>query len=399
LHVEPVLSTAERRDAEVRILFIGAFPPPEDGIARHNASLVAAFEELGHDVAILASGKGGEQDQGTSRSIQRSIGVLPNRSSIRFIDTAQPDVALVTFAIPTFAMGLASLFVICTHLKRRGIPLIIGFHEPVRDLQALPFVGHMIYAVLRSFASASFAFSPPGAKALREQLRFSDVAVVPLGVPPEAMVVGVRHLPPELGIDANLPSLLMAGFIHPDKGAGAVLEVANDLARDIGGPLEIVISGTPRKRSGLFRFFGRIDQRHYADLRARAGELDHAVRVHFVGFVPMTTLTALISSATIVVLPYQRATQSSMANAALGAAAATVASDLPGLVDDLGDAARYFRTGDTQDLRRALAAVLGSADEQERIREAALRRREERSLHSSAAAIIDIARNVVEGRP
>jgi glycosyltransferase involved in cell wall biosynthesis len=163
-----------------------------------------------------------------------------------------------------------------------------------------------------------------------------------------------------LGLPEASRTLLCFGAVRPYKG----LELAIDALRLLGDGHQLIVAGLP------------MDAAYGEELRARAAGLPN---VRFVlERLDKRELADLIAAADCVLMPYRRITGSAALLTALTLGRGVVASDLPFMRDILGEegqAGVVFRTGDPEDLARAVVEFFGISPD---LRHAAARRIAER---------------------
>ena len=347
------------------LLVVSPFPPPADGIAEHTKNLVNCWV-LTHRVVILAPGDGRSDTlpvvdhNGETHDVvvHRILGGWKTRTSVReFIRNSGAQAMYCQYTISSYGFALASVHAAIAAGTEAGMSVICGLHEPEREPASLPILAAMLYRrVLRSGVHP-VAFSERAGDAVREFSPTHPVTVLPHGVPvlpvpSDEQIQGVRTR------YGNAPIVLGLGFTHHDKGTDLLVESAR---LDDGGTYLTLIAGTPRTRRGLFKVFGFRDVRYHRSLVRLASQLPVG-RVRFAGFVPNDEMPALLAAASVVVLPYRSGSQSGIASLTVAAGRPSIASDLPGLREQLGDGALYVPVGDPVALAEAIAAVLTQND-------------------------------------
>ncbi|HWD96121.1 MAG TPA: glycosyltransferase family 4 protein [Acidimicrobiales bacterium] len=375
-----------------RILLLSPWCPPPDGVGFHSRSLVESWRAAGHEVLVITSGSPEPEDSSPRADnngihVLKILGMLPRGTAARALHSYRPDVVIVQFTIASQSTTLLSTLRVMNVAKRSGVPVVVAFHEPSRELNRLGPLTRWIYRLAARNTSTPVAYSPAGAAALMKAGIFASVADVPHGSTPfrEVSLSDVAEVRDRFAITA--PLVLSLGFAHPDKGTELLVSSIREVDRRLKGDVQFLIAGSARQRRGIFRLMGRTDQRFHQMLMERISELSD-VSIDVRGFVPEEDVAALLYVASAVVLPYRRATQSGMANLALGAGAVIVASDIRELRGDLGPAARYFRSGSVADLSETLESVLKSPQDQ--LRSAAVARASERSFDVTAERLLDV---------
>jgi glycosyltransferase involved in cell wall biosynthesis len=366
-----------------RVLFVTPYPPPADGIGTHSQMLVAALRER-VEVAIAAPG-GGPGEAG----VHRVLGLRDGPARAALLDRFRPDAVYVQFAIAAFGAALPGLDHLVRLARARGIRVVTVFHEPERDIAALPVAGAAIYRRIAEGTDVPVVLAAPARTALAAAgIGTGGVISLPHGVPelPAVSAGEVERARIRYGLRGRV--VLALGFAHPDKGADVLAQAAPLLLPAVPDAT-IAIAGAPRARRGLFRLFGRADARHLAAVReatAWAGE-----RVRFCGFVADDDLPAVLAAAAVMVLPYRRITQSGIAHLCVAGTVPVVASRLDGLIATLGEGALYVPPGDPEALATTLQRVLGDAALRARQQAALAERRDAWSPGAVADRIVEIA--------
>jgi glycosyltransferase involved in cell wall biosynthesis len=197
---------------------------------------------------------------------------------------------------------------------------------------------------------------------------------------------------------ADRPFALCFGYLHPDKGIEHLIEAVARLRSTAPSPssnFDVLIAGTVRRRSGIFRGFERWDRAYAAELRRRVDRHGLARQVRFVGFVPGEHVAALFTAARVVVVPCTKVTQSSVLSSAIVAGAPVIASDLPGLRATVGDGGILVAPGDPDALAAALASVMFDDSFAADLRDRQRRRGATIDLAAVAGALSGIYREIV----
>jgi glycosyltransferase involved in cell wall biosynthesis len=190
-----------------------------------------------------------------------------------------------------------------------------------------------------------------------------QVTVIPH---PRAKPPRAGSTPPDLrarfGL-GNAELLIAFGFVHVDKGLGDLVRALRML-RASGTPLEgvrLVIAGTVRPRTGLFRLFELRDRAHLAGVMrlARRGGLDGLiVRT---GYVPEADIAGWFQAAAAIVLPYRRTEGSGVAGIAATFAVPVLASTAGGLGEQYADGQWTFPPRAPRQLSHVLRRFLATA--------------------------------------
>ena len=372
---------------------LSPWPPPPDGVGYHSVALANSWRSAGHDTLVVTSKSKESREFRPLESdeydihVARILGLVPRKATTRLVGSYEPDVAIVQFTIASQNTSLFSTLKLMHFMRRLGIPVVVAYHESAREIDRLGAISRWIYRAASKGTTVPVAYSQAASSALRAGGIFDEVVEVAHGCkaivdasPEDLTRVRDRY-------DITSPLVLSLGFSHPDKGTELLANSVTAINQQLEGNVQFLFAGSPRKRRGIFRLMGRIDQRFH-DLTVAKLALLKDVSVDFRGFVPEEDIMPLLFLSSAVVLPYRSATQSGIANLALSARAVIVASDIPELRDDLGPAAHYFRSGDSADLTTTIVSVINT--DQVKIRRAAAARAKDRSYDATAATLLGI---------
>lgn len=376
-----------------RILLLSPWIPPPDGVGFHSVALVTSWRAAGHEVLVVTSRARDHKVSPPSSPnsneprVMRTLRLTPRRVATRILFEYQPDVVIVQFTIAGQNTTLLSTLRLMRVARRSGLPVVVAFHEPNREIDRLGSLSRWIYQLAARSTTHPVVYSPAGGAALVRARIFTHVSEIPLGCVPvvEVSPEVLARVRDRYAITA--PLVLSLGFVHPDKGTELLVTSISEVTRLLEGNVQFLFAGSPRERRGVFRLLGRGDRKFHHALMKKLSLLKD-VSTDVCGFVPDEDVAALLFLSSAVVLPYRRATQSAIANLALSARAVIVASDIQELRDDLGTAARYFHSESVPDLTEAIVSVLTNSQEELRI--AASTRASERSYDTTAASLLRI---------
>ena len=352
-----------------RILLFSPYEPPPNGVASHSSRLVAAWDSAGHTVLVVSPSGGRGLDRieriGSRSTLIRSLGPFPNRRTLSEIAKFEPEIVIVQFAIAAISTSLWSVKLLCDRLRAQGIRVIVTFHEPNREYNMFGFLTRAIYRSVSRATDVSIVFSPAGYQALHDTGLFSDVVEVPHGTKGIESISNQELEDARVLFDVRKPLVLTLGFTSFDKGADILIDAAKIISKSRDGNVQFLVAGAPRRRRGIFRIMERRDKKCQRRLIDQAKGLGN-VELSFSDYVANEHVAPLLHLADVVVLPYRRITQSGIANLALSSQSVIVCSDLPGLRNDLGDAALYVKVGDTAALANEIAKLINPESEETR---------------------------------
>jgi glycosyltransferase involved in cell wall biosynthesis len=378
-----------------RILLLSPYEPPSDGIARHSAHLVEAWDAAGHTVLVIAPGTqrglGGATVIGSRSMVARNMRKIPRRNILLDAIAFEPDIVFVQFSIATFNVDLWSVQYLSKRFRAARIPVVVAFHEAAREFDLIGPVSHLIYRSMARVTDVPIAFSSAGRQSLLDRDLFGDVVEVPHGTK------GVTHITEsECSRVKDLyhvkkPLVLSLGYTDSDKGTDVLLAAADAIANGVGHNVQFLIAGSPRRRRGVFRIMELRDIRFRRRLRRQAAKLTN-VEIDFSNYVADNDVAALLRVAEVVVLPYRRSTQSGVGNLALSSRSVLVSSNLPGLKSNLGTAALYVEVGDSRAMAEQIIGLLGDDHEsiREQLRERSGERADSNTFEKTAEMILSV---------
>ncbi|MEO3784322.1 glycosyltransferase [Actinocorallia sp. B10E7] len=299
----------------MRVLFISPYPPAKDGIGTYTRILAGELRAAGHEIAVAVPRALG----GAAPEVIGHLGDLPALE--REIDRFGPDVVHVQFAVPAFGGRTLAVPRLLDRLAaRRVAPVVATMHEVTRDTELLRGPGRALYRRVVARTARVTAHTRAARDLLAGPLGARDAVLLPhFSTPPPAAVRKPEELRAEHGLgEARL--LLMFGFIHMHKGLDDLvraLRLLIDAEPELSADVRLVVAGSVRRRSGVFRVMEALDHLHHARVRRLARRLDVSGRITSTPFVPEGDIAAWFAASEAVVLPYRRAEQSGVANLAL----------------------------------------------------------------------------------
>lgn len=318
----------------MKVLFVSPYPPAKDGIGTYTRVLAGELRAAGHEVAVAVP----RALAGAPPEVVGHLGDLPALE--RAVERFGPDVAHVQFAVPAFGSRTLAVPRLLERLAARGVPVVATMHEVTRDTELLRGAGRALYRRVVARASRVTAHTEAARALLEESLGARDAVLVPhFSTPPPAAARTPEELRAEHGLDgARL--LLMFGFIHVHKGLDDLVRALRLLADDepeLAADVRLVVAGSVRRRSGVFRVMEVLDHLHHARVRRLARRLGVAGRITSTPFVPEGDIAAWFAAAEAVVLPYRRAEQSGVANLALAYGTPVLGTTAGGLAELFAD--------------------------------------------------------------
>jgi len=349
----------------MRILFVSPFPPDQDGVGTYSQAMITMLKAMGNEAKVVLPRAQTDQSEDV-------IGVLGRRqddlsSLCRKVAAWDPDVIHVQFAVATFGIRTRNLLSWLRIMRAAtNVPIFVTMHEVTRDTATLRNPGRALYRALADRCDQIIVHTQSSFDVLTKAVKVpaAKVRIIPH---PEAKPPRPVSTPEEIRDRFGLgdKELLVAfGFIHIDKGLGdlvqalRILRESDTLAMDT---LRLVIAGTVRPRSGLFRLFEWRDRLHLARILriARASMLDHSIIL--TGYVPEADVAAWFQAASAIVLPYRRTEQSGVAALANAFGVPVLASTAGGLGEQYAESRWSFPPRDPVKLASVISQFFTEA--------------------------------------
>lgn len=321
----------------MKVLYIAPYPPAQDGIGQYTWTLANAVRRTGADIRVVVP-------RYEPNSPDEILGAIagPCAAQVRSaVLEWHPDVIHVQFAIAAFGTRTRALIASLRVLRRElRVPIVATLHESTRDSSMLPVVGRALYRAIADECDQLIVHTNTAMHATVERLGIAEnkVRVIPHPIAkPETACSSSDDLRFRFRL-GNARILLAFGFIHVDKGLNDLVRALGILRRTERSTLDdviLVVAGTVRPRSGLFRAFEVRDRIHLLWVMRRArqsGLTDHIVMT---GYVPVGEVATWFDIAEAAVLPYRRIEES-------GVACLARSFDIPVLASTVGGLAQQF---------------------------------------------------------
>ena len=345
----------------MRVLYVSPFPPIRDGIGTYTKLILEALREQGLQARVIVPREeslGGPDALALLRPGRRELAALRDAAV-----AWKPDCIHVQFAVAAFGTRTPALIRWLRLMRPTGIPVVITMHEVTRDIGLLGSAGKALYRALATKCDRIIVHTQSAFDACVADMHVppASISVIPhpTATPPVEVVTG-EELRNRFGL-GTATLLLAFGFIHVDKGLPDVV-AALRLIRDSGSPsldsVKLVIAGTVRRRSGVFRLFELRDQIHLRRTLSLARRSGVDRNIVLAGYVPETEIAGWFRAATAVVLPYRRTEQSGVAALANAFERPVLASMVGGLTELYGKSPWTFPPADPEKLARVLADFL-----------------------------------------
>jgi glycosyltransferase involved in cell wall biosynthesis len=311
-----------------RVLVVSSYPPRHCGIGAYAAAQVERLRAAGHDVVVLSptDGAGDIRVPFVGGAALRRAATIGGRFD-RIVVHYETGIWFRPRSPATHLMTAASLLWLVVRRPQTEI-LVHEAHEP-------PSVLRPDYALLRlAFARATLRFHTKAERsafqaAYRIRTRAAIVEHID-GVVVHASMSRARARE-RLGVAADGPLFVCAGFIQPDKG----FERAVGAFAAAGSPGRLVVVGSVRHDTTENRAYAR-DLRTLVERSENVSFLDR--------YVSDESFDAWLTAADALVLPYRQAWSSGALARAQRIGTPALVADVGGLSEQAGERDRVFRT-------------------------------------------------------
>jgi glycosyltransferase involved in cell wall biosynthesis len=349
----------------MRVLFVSPFPPDQDGVGTYSQTMITTLKAMGNEAKVILPRAQADQSEdiiGVLGRRQDDLSLLCSKVAIW-----NPDVIHVQFAVATFGIQTRNLLSWLRLIRTAiNVPVFVTMHEVTRDTAALRGPGRALYRALANRCDQMIVHTQSSFDTLTRVVKTPEakVRIIPH---PEAKPPRPASTPEEIRDRFGLrdKELLVAfGFIHVDKGLGDLVQALRILRESEAlamHKLRLVIAGTVRPRSGLFRLFEWRDRLHLARILriAHASMLDR--NIVLTGYVPEDDVAAWFQAASAIVLPYRRTEQSGVAALANAFGVPVLASTVGGLGEQYTDSRWNFPPRDPVKLARVISQFFTEA--------------------------------------
>jgi len=345
----------------MKVLWITTFPPRRCGIGDYAAELASALsKDSGIRLRVLTyrDGLGGRSTWDDGVEVSRNLNGRPTKDHIvEEIDEFAPD--LVHLQSSSFLHPAA----VNRGVAKAGesVPVVTTVHNAPQSWRLFYAIPSLRKVYARS--SLLIVHSTGVSRTLTGFHRIDGKKIrrIPHGVDVDRYCPGTQDEAVRARYDLGGKRIvLFFGFLRPGKGLETLLRAWRRIAEANLDAILLIAGGTPSSAKKYF-----LNLRDEADYPARLRQLAESLgigrRVQFTDYVPDAIVPGLLSSAEVIVLPYEGAhSQSGPFHKALSCGRPVVATKSPAFEDVLGDgeAALLTRPGDAQALAEAIHLLL-----------------------------------------
>lgn len=298
----------------MRIAHVASFSPMEGGLASYTAYLEHALG--GHDVENLVVAPHGALGDNVHACWQAGAGDFAP-TAYQTLTQRTPDLVHIQHEFdlygPQRGMEIVDL---ALRLKLTDVPLVVTLHDVYENMSRSDrfVLGHLVADADRLIVHEDFQLETL-CRELGEAIADKTV-VIDHGV---REVTPVHDAKRKLDLDPAAKVVLLCGYFRPSKGFHKSLDFFSEVA-EAHPDAVLVLAGKSRS----------LDHDDYrSDLIARIEASPLASRVQFLcGQFPQPTFDTLLSSADVVVLPYDEGAQSGVLSQAIAFRRPIVTSQL-----------------------------------------------------------------------
>jgi glycosyltransferase involved in cell wall biosynthesis len=248
----------------------------------------------------------------------------------------------------TSSVGFMYFFIAFLNLKR--IPLIIEFHEIVDPIEEKNIVlrrySRGIGWMIRKLASHFVVHSESDRSLVATTYRIplDHLTIIPHGLYDQYQKIDATEARARLGIKEDFV-ILFFGLLRPYKGLKYLIQAFEDLPPDLLEQSHLLVAGEPW------------EDQESLDLLNRS---QHKDKITLVGrYVNDEEIGPIFSAASVLVLPYTRASQSGVAHIGMTFGLPIIASKVGGLAESLGkyQGTSFVEAADAQAIRAVLLEI------------------------------------------
>lgn len=268
------------QDPEVKVLLLGALPPPAGGVATWTQDLLESARGSRTQIVPI-NRSAGQLNRGAARNTARRLWVSAQGATRAVRELRSGDIELVHICVTGSPMGLLRDLPVIRLARRLGIPIVIHIHGSATRVPAGGWIGALTLRILRSAARVIVLNEPSRDHLTR--LGLEQVCVLPNGVP----LLDPGDLPRSSSADPLI--VIFVGWLKPAKG---VLDLIRAVSEIDGITLRLV-----------GRFVDEAGVQSEELIRAALADPAIAQRVELIGEVPRQACMDHLREAHIFALP------------------------------------------------------------------------------------------------
>jgi glycosyltransferase involved in cell wall biosynthesis len=341
----------------MKIAWMSSWPPRPCGIATYSEELIAALRKAKNDIHIICHPDGGRPGE---KKVYPVINTEEHGWDEAVYDTVQkinPDVIHVQHEYGLYQTSgdhASGLFRLLFRLHVQGkYPVVVTYHSVYTRLS--PMI-RLYMDVMQRLVHAGIVHAEYQWMNLHANLGHvvDNVYIIPHGAATEVSI-SRKEAKKKLGLEGR-HVLGMLGWFTQTKGFDSVLEIWDELARELGEDTMLVLAGDARR--------GDPNQIDYKQkLLSFVEQCEHKDRIKVVlgSFAP-EEYNDIMASFDLMVMPYTFASQSGNLAHSFALGVPAVVSGLEGLKAEAeaSGAAVAVPLGDKEELKRAILMIMAN---------------------------------------
>lgn len=349
----------------MKICMISSYPPEKEGVGQFTKRLVDNFDNKRFEISVLTFNY---RIKYKEKNIFQVLGASPRDiiGTYTTLKSVNPDIIHIQYATPIYRIYSLLLWsLLWVYKKRNKVDLIVTFHEVGRETELLRTPGIKYYSVMSLIADHIIVHTQEAKNILIKKCNVSTkkISRIPLGLfdinlnlKNNKLLKTVNNISIE-----TKKIILFFGYIHLDKGIDNLIEAVHTLY--VKHPEEkrksiLLIAGDVRPRKGMFKYFGRLDQKYKTMLIKLVKDYELEENIKFLGYIKENNIVSLLKSSSTIVMPYKKVEQSGVLNLALNFNIPVIASNIGGLKELLEETGLTVESENPRKLSEKLYQVL-----------------------------------------
>jgi glycosyltransferase involved in cell wall biosynthesis len=346
----------ERRN-KMKIAWLSSWPPRPCGIATYSDELIEALRKAQNEIHVICHPDGGRPGEKKIYPVMKTEVPGWDETVYDTVQKINPDIVHIQHEYglyQTSGDNASGLFRFLFRLQvQQKYPAVITYHSVYSRLK--PMI-RLYMDVMQRLVQAGIVHTEYQWMNLHANLgRVADnVYVIPHGAA-AGISIPKAQAKKKLELDGKLV-LGMLGWFTPTKGFDSVLEIWDDLARNLGENAVLVLAGDARLGDP-----NQIDYKQkLLDLVEKSAHKDQ-IKIHLGSFTP-EEYNYTMACFDLMVMPYTFASQSGNLAHSFALGVPAVVSGLEGLKAEAeaSGAAVAVPPGDREELKRAIMTIMGN---------------------------------------
>ncbi len=341
----------------MKIAWMSSWPPRHCGIATYSQELISALRKAKNDIHVICHPDGGRPGEKNVYPVMNTDAADWDEAVYDTVQKINPDIVHIQHEYGLYQTSgdhASGLFRLLFRLHVQGkYPAVITYHSVYSRLNSTI---RLYMDVMQRIVQAGIIHAEYQWMSLHANLGrvINNMYVIPHGATAGVSISG-KEAKKKLGLEGRRV-VGMLGWFTATKGFDSVLEIWDDLARDLGEDVTLVLAGD-----------ARLGDRNQVDYKQKLlGLVNKSVhkdqiKVELGSFTPEEYNTVM-ASFDLMVMPYTFASQSGNLAHSFALGVPAVVSGLEGLKAEAeaSRAAVAVPPGDRDELKRAILTIMGN---------------------------------------